>query len=156
MIKRNTGLLFGPAGATAGAVILFAGIAMYYTWVGLFLILLGLFFVFTYTGTTIDTHRNTVSQFTAVFGLFKSSDKENLNIFTGLVILPDNEKYHVFSNGNRRIDTTTGKIIISLVDDSRFKQVLVGKYKSLEKANEDILVISNQINIPILKTHLNE
>ena len=156
MIKKRTGLLFGPAGATAGAVILFAGIAMYNSFVGLFLILLGLFFVLTHTGTILDTNRNLVSQFTAVFGLIKFLEKENLDSFTGITILPDNERFRVFSNGNRHIDTSTGKVIIALVDENTYNQVIVGKYKSVDKARKDIQEISNQIKIPILKIQVDE
>ncbi len=156
MINNRTGLLFGPAGATAGVVILIAGLSIFNTWVGLIMILASVFFMVTFTGTIIDLKKNKVQQYTALFGLFKVGDKESLKGFTAMVVLPDKEKYHIYSQSNRSMESSSGKFIVALIDDSSYRQILVGKYKTMELAKSKLKEYSQLLSIPIHENDNND
>ncbi len=156
MLNSKTGLLFGPAGSIAGIVLLIAGVSVIASWVGILLSTLGVFFAASYSGTLINLSDRYIKQYTALFGLIKVGDKENLEEYTALAIIPDNEKYFVYSQGNRIMDTATGKLVIVLVNEITYQQVTIGKYKTFAKASQEIKDLSNKLKIPIINIITND
>lgn len=142
---------FGPAGSFSGYLLLFAGLVTLNSWTGILLVLIGTFFAFSYSGTTIDIDNSQVRQFSQLFGLFKVGDWEDLKQYKEVTILKDDTVFRVFSRGNRTLDSKSDKFIVYIVgEDLRFK-VPVIKTKTFELANIEAEKISKELGLPIVE-----
>ncbi len=148
-ISNRIVLTFGPAGSFAGYVLLIVGLLTLNSWVGIILILLGLFFAFSFSGTTIDRKNNKYRQYTKIFGLFKVGDWEELSKFTGITYLINNSSFRVFSGGNRSIDTKQNNYLIYLVGADNRTKIVVMKCKTKELAKTESKKLSEILNLPV-------
>ncbi len=141
-VNNRINSTFGPAGVFSGYVLLVFGIATITSWAGLILLLIGAFFAFSYSGTTVDKEKNRFRQFTKLFGLIKVGDWEDLNYYDKITILKNNSTFRVFSRSNRSMEyDSKGYLIYMFGDDIRFKVPL-----AICKTKEDAINKSKKIS----------
>jgi len=150
-ISNRISLTFGPAGSFSGYILLIVGIVTLNTWAGILLVLIGAFFAFSFSGTTIEKGQNRYRQFTQLFGLFKVGDWEDLTPYKELTILKNDTSFKVFSRGNRAIDSKANNYLIYMIgNDIRFK-VPICKSKTSVLAVAEAEKISKVINMPVIE-----
>lgn len=144
--NSNTGAIFGSAGVIAGIVIIVFAITILPDITAFLLLILGAFFTFTHQGTQLDMGGNIVFQYTALFGIFKTGEKFELKEFDTIALLPDNESHRIFSKGNRSMDYTDGKVIIVMISDTLKKNIVLKRFKDVEKAQAELKQYSSEFS----------
>lgn len=150
-INNKLGSVFGSAGVVAGIAMAAIGATVLPSLTGFFIVILGLGFSVTYIGTSIDIEKNEVFQYNAIFGIFKIGEKQNLDRFSGIMILPNNESYTIYSKGNRSMEYSGSRFKICLVDETNLTEVILKKSNKLENAQIELKNISKALNIRVIE-----
>lgn len=150
VINNRINPSFGVAGSFSGYILLIAGLSTANTWVGIILILLGAFFAFSFSGTSVEKEKNRFRQYTKLFGFIKVGDWEDLTMYKELAILKNDTSFRVFSRGNRAIDSKANNYLIYMIgDDIRFK-IPLKKCRNTEIAKTEAENLSKELNMPII------
>ncbi len=152
MVINNRGnLTFGSAGSFTGYILLAVGLVTINSWAGIILVLIGAFFAFSFTGTTIDKEKNRCRQFTQLFGLFKVGDWEELSTFNEITFQKNESVFRVNSQSNRSISTKSNSYLIYLLSKFTQYKIVVKKCKDIDIAKFEANKLSQFLNIPLVE-----
>ena len=151
VINNRINLTFGSAGSFAGYILLIVGLATINGWAGIILVLIGSFFAFSFTGTTIDKEKNRCRQFTQLFGLFKVGDWEELSIYNEIAFRKNESVFRINSLSNRSISSKSNSYLIYLLSEFTKNKIVVKKCKNKEIAKIEAHKLSQFLNFPIVE-----
>ncbi len=144
---------FGPAGSTTGYFLLFVGIiSVFQSLSGLILIALGSFTAFSTTGCTVDFKNYRIKFSNDYFGFLRVGKWQYIsrNMMVGLS--DAKMVYRVYSLSNRSVDATYGDFRVYLYDLYGRKINPICKFKSKERALEEITKLSDLLGLQIKGT----
>ncbi len=151
VINNRVNLTFGSAGSFTGYILLAVGLVTINSWAGIILVLIGAFFAFSFTGTTIDKEKNRCRQFTQLFGLFKVGDWEELSTFNEITFQKNESVFRVNSQSNRSISTKSNSYLIYLLSKFTQYKIVVKKCKDIDIAKFEANKLSQFLNIPLVE-----
>ena len=151
VINNKINQTFGPAGSFSGYILLVVGIATLNSWAGIILVLLGLFFAFSFTGTSIDKINNRFRQYTKLFGIFKAGDWEELSAYENLTDMKNDSGFRVFSRGNRTIESKQNNYLIYMLGEDVRIKIPIKKCKTIDVAISELEVLSAELNMPVIE-----
>lgn len=152
MITNRTGSLFGPAGMTAGVIVVVFGFSVMFSWTGILLIVIGLFFGLSVTGCEINQEKRLFRAYTSLFGIIRVGDWQSIDNFTHLQLGPNKNVYNTFSRGNRLNSASAKGMLIYLINTDNYHREVVCRCKNREDAEKEIKKLSNILNKPIFKS----
>ena len=127
---------FGPAGSTAGVVLIFAGLIMsFYSPSALILIIIGAFIGYTSTGTIIDFTTKRVKFVNNIFGIIPSGRWIDIEPEMKLGIEKSHTGWRTYSRSNRILNTDQRDYRIYLYDPDGQKVMPLIKSPTREEAN---------------------
>ncbi len=131
---------FGPAGTFAGILIFIVGLyaSVMFSLNGLFLVLIGAFFGFTYTSTVIDFERKRVKFQNHLFGIIPYGQWLDIKPEMKLGLKRSNRTYSAYSQSNRTLDISEKDIRLILFDRNNKQLIPLEKYKTKESAIEGL------------------
>jgi hypothetical protein len=139
-IKVRLDNSFGPAGVTAGMVLVIAGLIMLFSsWFGLILLIIGAFVGFSHTGTLIDPEKHRMKFTNFIFGFIPAGKWLSFEPSMRIGIKETSAVWSTYSTGNRKLDTSLHDFRIALYDADLHEIVEIEKYKSLEAARSGLL-----------------
>lgn len=140
---------FGPAGTFAGIFIFIVGLfaTVMFSLTGLFLVLIGAFFGFTYTSTILDFEKKRVKFLNNLFGIIPYG--QWLDIMPGmkLGLKSSNMTYRTYSRSNRTLDVSKKDIRLLLFDENNKPLVPLNKYNSYEVARYSLEDYSKRLQL---------
>ena len=151
VINNRINLTFGSAGSFAGYILLIVGLATINGWAGIILVLIGSFFAFSFTATTIDKEKNRCRQFTQLFGLFKVGDWEELSIYNEIAFRKNESVFRINSLSNRSISSKSNSYLIYLLSEFTKNKIVVKKCKNKEIAKIEAHKLSQFLNFHIVE-----
>ncbi|MBK7175229.1 MAG: hypothetical protein IPH84_18885 [Bacteroidales bacterium] len=135
LTKNRLDKSFGPVGATAGSVLVVAGlILLLSSWFGLLLLILGAFVGFSSTGTLIDAEKHRIRFSNYIFGFIPIGKWLSFDSSMKLGVKESRVVWSAFSAGNRQLDTQQHDFRIALYDAEQHEIFEINKYKTLESA----------------------
>ncbi|MGE0088573.1 MAG: hypothetical protein AB7S50_03755 [Bacteroidales bacterium] len=139
---------FGPVGTIAGIIIFAAGIyTLFYSLVGVVLILLGAFVGFTGTKVYIDFEERKVKQTTSLFGIFNVGHWLSISSEMKLGIKKTNLAWRTYSRSNRTIESE-GKNYGIYLYESKGKEIMpLYKAETQAEVNAEIENLSAKLRI---------
>jgi hypothetical protein len=149
-MKANNKLdsLFGPAGVTAGIILVVAGIIMaWYSFSAIFLILIGAFTGFSYTGTMIDYDHKRLKYSNYLFGVIGTGKWQPVEPGMKLGIERYGKAYRTYSRSNRVLDIEKKDYRIFLFDVAGKKIIPVFKSPSSRLARENLRLLSERLGL---------
>jgi hypothetical protein len=143
--NRNLGKFFGPSSSYSGYVFIGCGIFFsFYSLLALTLLIPGIFMVFTYNGTILDTDKKRVKSFTALFGIFKTGKWISIDEFTKFSVVKATKRYTTYSRANVRFDRTFSDIELLLVG-RHHKKIVINKFNNFEEAHKEMEELSGKL-----------
>ena len=143
--NRNLGKFFGPSSSYSGYVFIGCGIFFsFYSLLALTLLIPGIFMVFTYNGTILDTDKLRVKSYTALFGIFKTGKWISINEFTKFSVVKATKRYTTYSRANVRFDRTFSDIELLLVS-RHHKKIVINKFNNFEDAHKEMEELSGKL-----------
>jgi hypothetical protein len=142
---------FGPAGVTAGIVLVIAGLIMtWYSISAVLLILIGAFTGFSYTGTLIDFDHKRLKYSNFLFGFIRTGKWQVLEPGMKLGIERSGKAYRTYSRSNRILDVEKKDYRIFLFDDADKKIIPLMKASSIQSATDHLRILSDRLGLKIL------
>lgn len=143
--NRNLGKFFGPSSSYSGYVFIGCGVFFsFYSILALTLLIPGIFMAFTYNGTKLDTDKNRVKSYTALFGIFKTGKWISINEFTRFSVIKATKRYTTYSRANVRFDRTFSDIELLLVGRNG-KKIVINKFSNYEDAHKEMEELSGKL-----------
>lgn len=151
-ISHKLDSAFGPAGRTAGYILIIVGIVMsLYSLTAILLIVIGGFVGFTSTSSLIDLEHKRIKLTNNFFGFIRTG--EWLNIDPGMKV--GMERYvhgwRTYSRSNRANDMRRKDVRIFLYDSKNKKIMPLMKNDSITLARENLKIISHQLGLKVVK-----
>ena len=139
---------FGPSFSYAGYVFIISGIiTLQYSYSAAFLVVLGAFIAFTYTGSIVDTENRRIKSYTAFFGIIKSGKWVEINKSSVFRIIRSNRRYTTYSRTNMRNDLYIRDLRLVVTNKESKTRVTVKKYTKYEVAMQDMEELKKQFLI---------
>ncbi len=154
VIKNSLDKSFGPAASFAGYIFIVTGtIAVIWVqnWIGIPVMLLGMFVSFTGTVIKIDTETRKFKFYTRLLGIIPIGKWYDLNMFEGLGMLKDNRIYTAHSRSNRTISTQKNEYGIYLLTSDRKIKIPVKKCKKRKLASKALQELSKKLHMSVIK-----
>lgn len=139
---------FGPGASFAGKTLFVVGlIVLFYSTIGLILLLLGAFLGFTNTCTTIDFEKRKVKHSNNLFGFIKTSKWMNINDNMKTAICKSKHIYRTNSQSNKTVDVETETTLICLFDSEGKKIMPLKKVISIEEQENELYELSERLRL---------
>lgn len=149
-MKKNNPLekSFGPVGTSAGLLMFALGlVAVYYSFSGLVLVIIGAFVGFTSTSTVIDYDKRRIKLLNNLFGIIKLGHWINIESDMKIGIKKSINSWRAYSRSNRTLDISAKGFIIILYD-SHNKQIMpIKKADSLASAKTELEDLSKKLGL---------
>ena len=140
--------LFGPAGNTAGIVLIAVGLVMtYYSIVAIVLILVGLFTGFTSSGSVIDTDRKRIRFSNNLFGVISIGKWIEIEPDMLLGIEKSRSAWRTYSRSNRVLDLENHGYMVILYNASGKKIMPVLKTPTKEAARAKLEMLGETLGL---------
>ena len=108
-----------------------------------------MFFLFTWSGVTIDTENRRVKPYYMVFGLFRRGNWISIDRFVGLTLVPMQKVYALYSNSNRKNSSVSNDFRVYLVDHRKRPSFALRSCKSQEQAQNSMDEFSIWLKLPV-------
>ncbi|NQU32320.1 MAG: hypothetical protein HQ521_03720 [Bacteroidetes bacterium] len=151
VINNRINQTFGSAGSFSGYILLVVGLVTITSWVGIILVLIGLFFALSFTGTSIDKPNNRFRQYTQLFGLFKVGDWEELSVYKNLTVMKNDSGFRVFSQGNRTVESKQNNYLIYMLKEDIRNNIPIKKCKTFNIAISELEKLSKELKMPVVE-----
>lgn len=152
IINYNHGKFFNSSLIYSGYFFILCGlIAVVYSPGSLFLIIPGTFMAFTYSGTIINTEKNTVRPYTNLFGIIRTGKYANISDFTRFSIRNTHRRYTAHSRGQVRLDMDIYSMDLLLLNHDGSRKIILNRYHNFEQAQNEKERLS-EILFPDMKT----
>lgn len=143
---------FGPLAAISGKLLFAVGlVALYYSWVPAFLVVLGAFLGFTQSRTTIDATNKRIRFSEDLFGLIPTGKWIALTSDMKLDIQHASYSWRVYSKSNRTHDITDVHYRIMLYDTKGFEILPIQKSTNREELERDLQTLCEALQLGRLK-----
>jgi len=116
---------------------------------GVSFFIFSLFFLFTYSGVTIDTEKRQIRPYYMVFGLLKRGKWIPIEHFVGLTLVPMQKVYSMYSNSNRKNDSVSKDFRVYLVDHRKRPAYAIKACKTEEQAQNSMDEFAIWLHLPV-------
>lgn len=118
-------------------------------WLGAIGIVLAFFLLLSYSGINIDTTGRRIKPYFKAFGIFKTGKWESLKNYIGLILVPINLIYPVYSRSNRRTVSISSEFRVYLVNKAGKPSIPIKKCRTRQKAQRSIDEFSIWLKLPV-------
>lgn len=133
------GKLFGQTIIYAGYFLLFSGVIFScFSITGLFLVIAGIFVVFTYEGTIIDFDRRRLKNYICLFGWVKAGKWYGVDYFRKFTIYTSGRRSIVRNRWNTPSALKDRNIRLTLVSKDGSRKILVNRYDTFDAARREM------------------
>ena len=140
--------MFGPAGTTAGYLILTVGVAYAFFYpLAILLAILGAFVAFTHANTYIDSARKKVRFANMLFGIIPYGRWVDVTPNMHIGIKKSHRMYTTYSRSNRQLDIERVEFRIILYNEYNTPIVPLAKFSTQELAQAEMLTIASNLGI---------
>jgi hypothetical protein len=144
-------LMFGPVGSSFGFFLFLAGIALlFYSWMGIALILSGAFFAFSYTGCLVNPSKKRLRYVNVIFGIIPIGSAIYIEQEMKFGLRKSDRLYRAYSRTNRVLDIKEHDYRIYLYDPQNKEIMPVRKCKNEEKAFSEAKRLADLFEIGLL------
>lgn len=152
MIENNRlGKTFGPQLSFSGWILLIFGVLFITDFMGMALVVVGLFLGSMADGVLIDADQRKIKRYSSPFGLNFPGRWEEIGTHAGLVIIPFRKEYAVLSRSNRRNTTITSDFRIFLTCSNHKPRYAIKACPTKEEAVLEAEKLSGLLHVPIMK-----
>jgi hypothetical protein len=156
IIDNKLNSFLGRFSKIPAAMILIAGcLGIKHIWPVIF-ILLGLFILFTISGTQIDTEKMQVYLYNKLFGIFKVGERKSLENYKGLLIVPVRRYNRLFFMPNMITTIEDNWFGIYLIDKNNKPAIPLKRCKTLDDAHRRIDEFSLWLKLPVFTIRKNK
>lgn len=142
---------FGPVGSSAGTFLFFGGlISLYFSLMGLVLVLLGAFVGFSSSSTAIDFQKRKMRFSNDIFGFVKTGKWIDLQPEMKLGFRNEARAWRSYSLSNRAIDVATDDYRIFLFDATGKTIMPVMKTDTPVKAEAELVRLGDQLKLTLI------
>jgi hypothetical protein len=139
IVKNRLDKIFGPAGRTAGLILLLAGVpATYYSLIGLILVIFGAFIAFTTTSSMLDIENKRIKLSNDLFGIFPSGKWIDIKPEMKLGLKKTRMGSRSYSISNIPLDNHADDIRIMLFGSDNTQIMPVKKFATLESSKTEL------------------
>lgn len=117
--------------------------------IGTSIILASCFFIFTTTGVEIETEKHRIRQYNKIFGLIKTGDWKNLDLYIGVTLIHMKNVYRIASRANLVTSSEEKEYCIYLVNKNKRPALAIKKCKTLEEAHDSLDEFSIWLRCPV-------
>ena len=150
MIKNKISSIFGPTGSAAGTIFFGIGVlALFYTWIALFIVLIGALLGFSKVIVLIDPKKRRVKWCEYYFGIIPTGKWLSIEDSMILGYKHTNDGWSAKSLSNRQMDVPDTNYTIILHDQNDQPIFPLVKVKTEVEMKEKIEVLSTLLHIPI-------
>lgn len=152
-MKKNNRLdiVFGPVGSTAGVLLFLTGLAAtWFSFAGLFLVVLGAFAGFTSTSTTIDFDNKRVRFSNNLFGILKLGKWINVEPDMKLGISKSRKGWKSYSRAGVPLEIKEKDFRLVLYGSGEKQIIPLKKANSMEKAKLELTKLSEQLQLDVI------
>ena len=143
---------FGPGVSFAGKPLFIVGlILLFYSTIGLILLLLGAFLGFTNTCTTIDFEKRKVKHSNNLFGFIKTGSWIDINDSMKTAICKSKHIYRTNSQSNKTADVETESTLICLFNSEGKKIMPLKKIVSIENQDTELTELNGKLGLSVLQ-----
>jgi hypothetical protein len=144
--------VFGPVGTAAGFTLIIAGLIMtYQSPVALILVVIGGLIGFTDTSSVIDLEGRRIRMSNNIFGFIRTGKWINIEPDMKIGIERSVMVWRSYSRSNRSISIKNKEIRIFLYDSNNKKVMPLMKHKSYQKARSELLNLSQELGLKVVK-----
>lgn len=152
MIENNRlGKTFGPQLSFSGWILLLFGVFFITDFMGMALVVLGLFLGSMTDGVLIDFDQRKIKRYSSPFGLNFPGRWEEIDEHAGIVIIPFRKEYAVLSRSNRRNTTVISDFRIFLTGSNHKPRYSIKACAGKEEAVLEAEKLSGLLHVPIMK-----
>ena len=150
ILKNKIEKPFGPSATTTGYVLLITGIVyLYFSLVGIILILIGAFLGFTYVCTYLNIEEKRVKFSNELFGLISTGKWIEITDQMSVGIEKSRRGFRTYSRGMRTNNIVVKDVRIILYDASGKKAGPLKKFNTHQSALNEIKDLSRELEISI-------
>jgi hypothetical protein len=143
--------VFGPAGTSAGTVLLIVGIVITMnSLIGLVMIVLGAFIGFSSTSTLIDDHKKRVKFSNNIFGVIPSGKWLDINSEMKLGLKRSNITYRTYSRSNQSNDVSQNDLRIYLYSSDGKQLMPLKKFDSQQSAQTELKEFATKLDLDLI------
>ncbi len=151
IIKNKLERTFGPFGTSTGFFMLLGGIfATYYSFVGIFIAVVGAFVAFTSTSTLIDTDNNKIKHSNNLFGIIPVGKWIDIKPQMKLGLKKSHRGYLGSIRGTQPIGIHHNDIRIFLYDSDNKQIMPIKKFDSYESSKNELNNLSSLLSLEII------
>ena len=151
IIKNKLDRSFGPTGTSAGLLIFVAGLlAIFYSSLGLALLILGALLGFTFSQSKIDTNQKKVKFSENLFGILPFGKWIEIQPNMMLGISKHSRGFQVLSQSNKSADLKIKNVRIALYNPAEEKIMDLKKFTTREEAEKELEQFSRDLQIGII------
>jgi hypothetical protein len=148
IIRNKLDKTFGPFGTSTGFFMMLLGVvATYFSFFGIFIVLIGAFACFTSTSTIIDTDNNKIRHSDNYFGFIPVGKWIDILPGMKLGLKKFHRGYRAYIRGTQKIGIHRNDIRIFLYDSENKQLVPINKFDSYESAIIELNNLSSLIGL---------
>jgi len=149
--KYRLDKLFGPSGSSAGVLLLIVGVvSIFFTYIGLFFIILGAFAGLSVSTTRINHDNNTIMFSNDIFGFIHTGSWISIEPDMKIGIRTVTKGWRSNSLSNRNLDTFQKDLRIILFDKNHKEILPVMKIKSRETGQKELEQLSGRLHLEMI------
>lgn len=149
--KNKIDKAFGPFGTSAGYLLFLVGLGtIYFSYIGLILVVFGAFIGFTSTSTSIDYEQKRLRFSNNIFGIFPIGPWVSIQKDMKIGIKTSDKKWRLYSQSNSTLDIEDHDYRIILYDFSDKEMMPLQKCDNQEAAKLNLEKLSQQLGIGII------
>lgn len=143
--------VFGPIGSSAGIPLFVAGLIItYFSWTGLFLVLIGAFVGFTSTSALVDYEKRRLKFTNRIFGIFPVGKWVVVDKSMKIGIKKSNKVWRAYSRSNRPLDIADSDYRMILYDANGREIMPIQKFDSIDLAKSGLEKFCNQFGLDVM------
>jgi hypothetical protein len=148
IIRNKLDKTFGPFGTSTGFFMMILGIvATWFSFFGIFIVLIGAFACFTSTSTIIDTDNKKIRYSDNLFGIIPVGKWIDIRPGMKLGLKKFHRGYRAYIRGTQKIGIHRNDIRIFLYDSENKQLIPINKFDSHESAINELNNLSSLIGL---------
>ncbi len=151
VIRNRLDTTFGPFGSSTGLFLLIGGlVTTYYSLIGLAVVIVGAFILFTSTSTSIDIEKKKIKFSNNLFGIIPIGKWINIIPEMKIGLKKSHKGYRGYVRGTQPVDIHNRDIRIFLYGSDNKQIMPIKKFKSYDSAKTELSELSTLLGIPII------
>lgn len=135
--------------ATGISIILLQNFEALAVGLGTSIILASCFFIFTTSGVEIETEKHRIREYSKIFGLIKTGDWKNLDLYIGVTMVHMKNVYRIASRANLVTSSNEIDYRIYLVNRKKRPALAIKRCKTLQEAQDSLDEFSIWLKCPV-------